>query len=186
MLAICRRARRRAGVELTLHHADWTSFDLPRRYATIYNPAGSFSLIARRRQAREPLSTWMRHLAPGGRLLIVMGIPRADFGAEWEWKVRRSATRVAATASTFMVHEALRCDVDAQIEHVLHRHEVWDADGQLVTTFMRRHRLRWWTPISSKNCCASAVRLAYACSEPTTSSSWSPTRPEPPTAARAT
>jgi len=25
------------------------------------------------------------------------------------------------------------------------RHELWDADGQLVTTFMRRHRLRWWT-----------------------------------------
>ena len=44
-----------------------------------------------------------------------------------------------------MVHEALVCDVDAQIQHVLNRHEVWDADGGLVTTFMRRHRLRWWT-----------------------------------------
>ncbi|MDQ1449455.1 MAG: hypothetical protein QOC79_2426, partial [Actinomycetota bacterium] len=24
-------------------------------------------------------------------------------------------------------------------------HELWDAHGQLITTFMRRHRLRWWT-----------------------------------------
>ena len=58
--------------------------------------------------------------------------------------MRRSATR-AADGVTFMVHEALSCDVDAQIQHVLNRHEVWDADGELVTTFIRRHRLRWWT-----------------------------------------
>jgi hypothetical protein len=44
-----------------------------------------------------------------------------------------------------MVHEALRCDVDAQLTHTLHRHELWDAQGQLIITFMRRHRLRWWT-----------------------------------------
>jgi hypothetical protein len=44
-----------------------------------------------------------------------------------------------------MVHEAMRCDVDAQVCHNLQRHELWDASGQLVTAFMRRHRLRWWT-----------------------------------------
>jgi hypothetical protein len=27
----------------------------------------------------------------------------------------------------------------------LDRHEVWDADGALRTTFLRRHRIRWWT-----------------------------------------
>lgn len=26
------------------------------------------------------------------------------------------------------------------------RREVWDADGTLRTTYLRRHRLRWWTP----------------------------------------
>lgn len=36
MLAICRADA--AGVDVTLHHADWTSLDLPRRYATIYTP----------------------------------------------------------------------------------------------------------------------------------------------------
>ena len=75
---------------------------------------------------------------------MVMGIPRSDFGAQWEWKVRRSATR-AADGVTFMVHEAMRCDVQAQVVHTLHRHEQWDARGALLTTFMRRHRLRWWT-----------------------------------------
>ena len=51
MLAICRAHADAAGLSVTLHCADWTTFDLPRRYATIYNPAGSFMLIARRRQA---------------------------------------------------------------------------------------------------------------------------------------
>ena len=68
MLAICRAHADAAGIELTLHRADWTTFDLPRRYATIYNPAGSFSLIQDDDEARRALTTWMRHLAPGGRL----------------------------------------------------------------------------------------------------------------------
>lgn len=143
-LAICRAHADAAGVTVTLHHADWTTFDLPQRYATIYNPAGSFSLIDDDTRARQTLTTWMRHLAPGGNLLVTMGIPRADFDAAWEWKVRRSATR-ASDGVTFMVHEAMRCDVPAQLVHSLHRHDVWDADGKLVTAFMRRHRLRWWT-----------------------------------------
>jgi hypothetical protein len=90
------------------------------------------------------LATWIRHLAPGGRLLVEMGVPREDFESNWEWHLRRSATR-ASDGVTFMVHEAMRCDVDAQLEHTVHRHEVWDAQGQLVTTYLRRHRLRWWT-----------------------------------------
>jgi len=144
MLAICERHAAEMGLSITLHHVDWTSFDVEQRYATIYNPSGSFSLIVDDDHARRALATWMRHLAPGGHLLIAMGVPRADFDAQWEWHVRRSATR-ARDGVTFMVHEALRCDVDAQVCHNLHRHELWDAKGQLITTFMRRHRLRWWT-----------------------------------------
>ena len=145
MLAICRAHAGAAGVDVTLHEQDWATLDLPRRYATIYNPAGSFSLIADDDEARRALTAWLRHLAPGGTLLVAMGIPRSDFAANWEWKVRRSATR-ASDAVTFIVHEAMRCDVQAQAVHTLHRHEQWDAHGTLITTFMRRHRLRWWTP----------------------------------------
>jgi SAM-dependent methyltransferase len=144
LLEICRAHADAYGITVTLHCTDWVSFDVPRRYATIYNPAGSFMLIDDDTRAHDAIRTWIRHLAPGGRLWIAMGVPRADFGAQWEWRVRRSATR-AADGLTFMVHEALTCDVDAQVQHVLNRHEIWDADGQLVTTFMRRHRLRWRT-----------------------------------------
>lgn len=144
MLAICRAHAAHMGIAPTLLHVDWMHFQLPRRYATIYNPSGSFSLIDDDTHAQHALTTWMSHLAPGGRMLVAMGIPRADFDAQWEWRVRRSATR-EADGITFMVHEALRCDVNAQVMHCLHRHEHWDAHGLLVTMFMRRHRLRWWT-----------------------------------------
>src|SRR5262249_318182 len=40
MLTICSEHARAAGVDVTLHLADWTTLALPRRYATIYNPAG--------------------------------------------------------------------------------------------------------------------------------------------------
>ncbi len=144
MLAVCERHAAEMGLSVTLHNVDWANFDFEKRYATIYNPAGSFSLIRDDDHARQAVATWMRHLAPGGHLLVSMGIPRDDFAANWEWHVRRSATR-SSDGVTFMVHEALRCDIEAQVEHTLHRHEHWDARGQLITTFMRRHRLRWWT-----------------------------------------
>jgi SAM-dependent methyltransferase len=144
MLAICRAHADAAGHSVTLHHDDWATMALPRRYMTLYNPSGSFMLLDDEDRARQALATWMRHLAPGGRLMIEMGIPRADFDAHWEWHVRRSATR-GSDGLTFMVHEATRCDVNAQLQHSLHRHEVWDASGELVTTYLRRHRLRWWT-----------------------------------------
>jgi len=144
MLTICRGHAREAGVELTLHLADWTSLALERRYATIYNPAGSFALIHRAGDARRAVSAWLAHLAPGGRLVVDGGVPRRDFDAEWQWRVRRSATR-ERDGVTFMVDEAVHCDLDEQLQHVINRHEVWDADGLLVTTFLRRFCLRWWT-----------------------------------------
>jgi hypothetical protein len=95
-------------------------------------------------EARRALTTWLAHLAPGGRLYVGGGVPWADFDEAWDWRIRRSATR-PSDGVTFMVHEAVYCDVDDQVQHVINRHEVWDADGRLVTTFIRRMRMRWWT-----------------------------------------
>ena len=144
MLAICAAHGREAGLDLTLHHADWLTLDLGRTYATVYNPAGSFALIAGDEDARTALAAWRRHLRPGGQLLIAMSVPTADLDAQYEWRVRRSGTR-PSDGVTFMVHEAVRIDAAAQTEHVLNRHELWSAGGELITTYIRRHRLRWWT-----------------------------------------
>jgi len=145
MLAICAQHAAAAGVELGLHHADWTTMQLGRTYATIYNPAGSFVLMHDEADARRALANWRGHLRPGGRLYVSMGVPAAaKRDANYEWRLRRSGTR-ARDGMTFMVHEALRFDDGAQLQHALHRHEVWAADGTLVTTFVRRHLQHWWT-----------------------------------------
>jgi hypothetical protein len=147
---------------VTLHLADWTRLALPRRYATIYNPAGSFMLIDDLDDARRALSTWLAHLAPGGQLYVGGGVPWTDFEQAWGWRIRRSGTR-ASDGVTFMVHEAVQCDLEEQLQHVINKHEVWDADGRLVTTFVRRHRMRWWTggQLESllRECGATHVRL---------------------------
>src|SRR5258708_11487265 len=77
MLAICAHHAAEIGVSIVLHHADWTSFDFERRYATIYNPSGSFALIGNDDDAKRPLDTGIRHLPPGGHLLGFMAMPGA-------------------------------------------------------------------------------------------------------------
>lgn len=144
MLDICAAHARDAGVSVTLHCGDWAALALDRTYATIYNPAGSFSLLPGDDEAHAALAVWLRHLNPGGTMLVAMGVPTNDLDAHYDWRVRRSGTR-ASDGVTFMVHEAFRYDTRAQVQHVLNRHEVWNREGELVTTLMRRHEIRWWT-----------------------------------------
>jgi SAM-dependent methyltransferase len=144
MLAICRAHCEAHGVDVTLHHADWVTLALGREYATLYNPASSFSLIPDDEDAHGALAAWRDHLAPGGRLALAMAVPGPGDEPPWRWYLRRSATR-PSDGTTFMVHQAVHSHRDAQVTDTIDRHEVWDADGTLRTTYQRRHRLRWWT-----------------------------------------
>ncbi len=157
MLEICRGHLEASELTATLHHADWTTLDLGRQYATIYNPAGSFALLDDATDARAALAAWRSHLPPDGRLAISMGTPDPEAAPEpsWQWRVRRSATR-ERDGLTFMVHEAIRTDRARQVHHTLNRHEIWEADGTLRAMFMRRHLIRWW----SKDQLAGDVRAA--------------------------
>jgi SAM-dependent methyltransferase len=145
MLAICRAHADERGLEVALHEADWITLDLGRRYQTLYNPAGSFALIHELDAAHAALSAWRTHLEPGGRLMLSMGaMPEKDRNANWEWRIRRTGTR-KTDGVTFMAHEALHADSDGQIQDTLQRYDVWEPDGSLRTSFVRRSRLRWWT-----------------------------------------
>jgi hypothetical protein len=129
---------------VTLHHADWTTLDLGRTFAIVYNPIGSFSLLDDADDARRALIAWRQHVAPGGSLVLAVGGPAAAGDGDWTWRVRRSGTR-AADGVTFMVHEAIGPRPEPGVEVNLQRHEVWEPDGSLRTTFVRRHRLRFWS-----------------------------------------
>jgi SAM-dependent methyltransferase len=143
MLAICRRHAAERGLDPVLHHGSMAPLALEGSWATIYCPAGSFSLIDDAEVALEALASYRDHLRPGGALALTLSVPVEDFEARFEWRVRRTGTR-PADGTTFVVHEAVACDRAAQLEVVYNQVEVWDASGELVRTLLRRHHLRWW------------------------------------------
>jgi trans-aconitate methyltransferase len=143
MLAICRGNAAAAGVDVVLHQAGIAPLSLGRTYDTLYCPAGSFMLFHDREVALDALRSYNPHLEAGGTLAIAMGVPWTDMNANYEWRVRRTATN-PADGVTVMVHEAVHTDRSAQLLDSYLRYEWWDADGRIVDQRIRRHRLRWW------------------------------------------
>lgn len=144
MLAICRRHADDLGLDLALHEGDMAALDLGRRYDLLYCPAGTFTLLDDADRAAAALRGWREHLVPGGLLLVSLFVPESDFDANYEWRVRRSATR-PSDGTTVMVQEAVHCLRDERLHDVLNRIEVWEPNGRLAESWLRRMRLRWWS-----------------------------------------
>ncbi len=70
MLDRCRERAQREGVEVTLHRATMESFELPRRYRSIFLAGASFTLLPTDEAARRALARMHAHLEPGGGVLI--------------------------------------------------------------------------------------------------------------------
>jgi SAM-dependent methyltransferase len=143
MLAICRRHAAELGLDPVLHHGSMAPLALDRTYATLYCPAGTFSLFDDPDVALGALASWIEHLRPGGALALTMSVPVEDLDARSEWRVHRTGTR-PADGTTFVVHEAVACDRAAQLQVIYNRVEVWDAAGELTRSLLRRYHLRWW------------------------------------------
>ena len=143
MLGVCRRNAAVRGLDPVLHHGSIAPLDLDRTYATIFCPAGTFSLLDDAEVALGALASWVAHLEPGGSLALTMSVPVEDLDARFEWRVHRTGTR-PADGTTFVVHEAVACDQAAQLQVVYNRVEVWDAAGHLTRSLVRRYHLRWW------------------------------------------
>jgi SAM-dependent methyltransferase len=143
MLAICRRHAAERGLDPVLHHASMAPLDLGGTFATIFCPAGSFSLLDDPEVALEALASYRNHLRPGGALALTMSVPVDDFEARFEWRVHRTGTR-PSDGTTFVVHEAVACDRAAQLQVIYNRVEAWDASGALMQSLLRRYHLRWW------------------------------------------
>lgn len=72
-----------------------------------------------------------------------MYVPGDDDMTGFGWRLRRTGTDAAGV--TYVVHEATGLDGEPQVQLVYNRVETYDADGALVGTVLRKHRLRWWT-----------------------------------------
>ena len=142
MLAILQRHAAERGLQPTVHHGSFAPLALGRTYGAIICVVGSFTLIDDRDRAREALASYWRHLAPGGLLAVTLVIPSVNFDEQLAWRLRRTGTH--ADGTTYLVHEAVRCDQADQLQVTYNRIETFDADGRLVGTDLRRYHLRWW------------------------------------------
>lgn len=68
MLAVCRQKAEADGLSPVLYCQPMQALDLPRRYACIYVPCGSFTCVMGQENALEALRRFHRHLLPGGVL----------------------------------------------------------------------------------------------------------------------
>ena len=68
MLAVCRQKAEAEGLAPVLTCQPMQALDLPRRFACIYVPCGSFTCVMGRDNAIEALCRFHRHLLPGGVL----------------------------------------------------------------------------------------------------------------------
>jgi len=142
MLAILRAHAVERGLDPTLHHGSFAPLTLDRTYAAIVCVAGSFTLIDNRDRAGEALASYLQHLRPGGVVALTLVVPRDNFGEELTWRLRRTGTRPDGT--TYLVHEAIRCDQEQRLQVTYNRMETFTADGQLVGGDLRRFHLLWW------------------------------------------
>jgi SAM-dependent methyltransferase len=68
MLAVCQRKAEAEGLAPVLYCQPMQALDLPKRYACIYIPCGSFTCVMGQENALEALRRLHRHLLPGGVL----------------------------------------------------------------------------------------------------------------------
>ncbi len=141
MLEICRGKARALGLDPVLHHQHMQELALPGRYRTLFVPACSFQILARRDEAMEALRRFREHLQPGGELVIPLFVPWDDLRGGRRWRLRRSGR--LPEGDTVLIHEATECDRLEQVQRIWLRLERY-RDGALAETELRIHRLRWY------------------------------------------
>jgi SAM-dependent methyltransferase len=83
MLALCRGAAEREGLEARLYEQPKQELDLPRRYRTIFM-CGALGVGGTRADDMETLRRVYEHLEPGGTFVVDLGVPY-DNPAQWKY-----------------------------------------------------------------------------------------------------
>lgn len=139
MLARCRRAAARRGLDVTLHHATFETMDLARRYRSIYFAGPTFNLLIDDASAQAALGRIVAHLHPDGRVMIPLFVPARPI-AEEIGRVREHVTEDGVVMRLTVVDVARDEDARTQVTEL--RYELIDGDGHRSVT--RQWRLHWF------------------------------------------
>ena len=143
MLDRCRAKAASAGLEVVLHQQRMESFEIARRFRTIYCASSSFMLLGDDEMARAALAAMRGHLEPGGRILLALHLP-GDFAAmsTTEWRVAREAQRPDG-AAVRCLSKPLDVDHERRAYATSLRYEVI-VDGATVHREERTFHLHWY------------------------------------------
>jgi SAM-dependent methyltransferase len=142
MLRICRAKADALGVAPELHEQSIQRMDLPRRYGTIFLPLATFMLLTDRREVRQALETFFRHLQPRGELLFSTYRPPVDGCGSGDWSLR-SILPDPAGRGVVRVWVASEIDRERQIATDHHRFELIGGGG-VADDAIHSIRLRWY------------------------------------------
>lgn len=141
MLQACRERCQQRNLTPTIYEQLLDQLDLPRQYALILIPAGSFSLITDLAKARESLKRLYSSLLPGGKLVMEVEQLKAHTSSNWPWG-GRWITRPdgAKIICSWLGHY----NADEQVSYSLGRYELV-KDGKLLETEFEEFNLRFYT-----------------------------------------
>jgi Methyltransferase domain len=144
MLAACRRRCAEQEVAPGLYEQLLHELVLPRRYALVFNAAGSFGLVIDRDEARESLVRTLAHLRAGGLLALdvettACAVPPAGRWSGRSWRRPDGSRLVLRDLS-------LSYDETEQVHLGLGIYESF-VDGTLVETELDEWAQRYWDPL---------------------------------------
>lgn len=161
MLALCRAAAEREGLQVNLYAQPMHELDIPRRYRTIFI-CGGFGLGATRAQDRQALVRLYEHLEPGGLLVLDIEMPYADEGQWQYWLKEKRRTlpqpwpasgdrKVGSDGAEYeLIARAVELDPLEQRVGWQMRARMWgdgaliaDEESGLTANLYFRHELAW-------------------------------------------
>ncbi|HDR4698090.1 MULTISPECIES: class I SAM-dependent methyltransferase [Bacillus] len=139
MLDSCRKHCEERRLNPDLYQGELQRFSLPVKYGAIIIPTGSFCLIENREDSINALKCFYQHLAPGGRLIVDLGLPH-------DWKtgeVNTSTFSLPSGDGLTLENKSIEIDWLNQVTVSYLKYEKWNK-GQLIQTELQRFAMRWY------------------------------------------
>lgn len=151
MLASCRRRAAARGIAPVLHCQAMQQLDLPKRYATVYIPCGTFVLVVDRREALDVLRRVRGHLAAGGSLVFNLFLPWTDLPQyplpeDPPWDLRGDHQIGHLQGERIVIHRRpVHIDPAAQVLTEQRRYRLYH-DSKLVSEEIKLGQETWYSP----------------------------------------
>src|SRR5262249_42490715 len=129
------------GLTPELYQGKLQELQLPHQYDAIFVPAGSFLLIEDREESIAALKRFYEHLKPGGRLMLDLFLPDADF--ELGQFAGTAAFHLPSGDLITMEGKLVESSFLHQYKVSLIKYEKW-RNGALIQTELQRFPLRWY------------------------------------------